>query len=530
MMITIDNLDGLGALDYSSWVSSAGPLRVKRTLNSPSTCGCVLDLNAGTLRTPVRKGRIIVARVDGTVVFTGYLAIDPERIFEGMGVTGAAYRIALHAISDEWLLDRKSVPSSGPGVGQNAAAVLTTLTSRVGAGAFPTGNTPGVRGIGIFQPQQNKSWSENAGALADSVYAAYRVVGGVVSLQPAGAAIHVVSDEDGSLELAKLQVSQARELANDVTVSGEREPGAYISESFAGDGTTSVFHLSETPFRSGSAVGGSSRSSAGSAQLLADSFDAGSISSGFWTANDPGSHLSFMAAGLHFNGGNGSDGQTTIEAIDVLEVGGGLVLELGSVRLESSSDGVLCGLYEGNVGRDSCFAGYNVRQSNGSTIVVPLVNGVEVGVPNTLQSGHAYSLRVRVHSVEMQRVRQIFYAMVDGAVRSFGGGVVDAPVDLMFDLRDMGSSSNTPATVLYAGTVQSSPSICSFAPLNSIQMIGSIGYCRVTQTGSASVTKVSAAGVRTPQIAGSAGEGVDCTLSASGAVTFFAGRVPRQEI
>ena len=82
------------------------------------------------------------------------------------------------------------------------------------------------------------------------------------------------------------------------------------------------------------------------------------------------------------------------------------------MSLQSASDGVLCGMYTGDPARGSCFAGYNVRQSGGSTVIVPLVNGAEAGTVYSLQSGHTYTLRVRVHSVEAQRVRQIYYAMV----------------------------------------------------------------------------------------------------------------------
>ncbi len=527
MKITIDNLDGLGALDYSGCISTAGPLNVERRLNAPSTCGCMLDLNSSILRVPARKGRVIVTKLDGLVLFTGYVATEPELIYAGVGTTGAAYRVALHAISDEWLLDRQSVPVSGAGLGQDGTAALATLTNRVDAGVFAIQGSAGVRNVGIFQPEQNRSWSENAGALADSVYATYRVVGGALGLQPAGTVVHSLNDGDGSLQLAGLRVSQRRELANDVTVSGEREPAAFISESFAGDGTTSVFPLAKTPFRYAATGKGGSRSGGGPSQLLSDSFDGGAFDQRTWAVSDPGAHFSFTSAGLRFGSGNGMDGQTTLAAIDSIELGGSLLLEMGVIRMESASDGVLCGLYGGSINRSSCFVGYNVRQSGGSTVIVPLVNGVEAGAVYALQSGHAYTLRVRVHCVEAQRVRQIFYAMVDGVVRSFGGGVVNAPADLVFDLLDTGASSNTRATVLYDGRVQNSPASCSFAPVNSVQLIGSVGYCRAMQTGSAWVTKVSAAGVKTTQMAGSAGEGVDCIVSSSGKVTFFAGRVPQ---
>ena len=38
MKITIDNLDGNGALDYTSSLSGAAPLTIERKLNQPSSC------------------------------------------------------------------------------------------------------------------------------------------------------------------------------------------------------------------------------------------------------------------------------------------------------------------------------------------------------------------------------------------------------------------------------------------------------------------------------------------------------------
>ena len=48
------------------------------------------------------------------------------------------------------------------------------------------------------------------------------------------------------------------------------------------------------------------------------------------------------------------------------------------------------------------------------------MNGVEVGTIFTPLAGHKYTLRLRLHCVEMQRVRQRYYCMVDGVVQSFG--------------------------------------------------------------------------------------------------------------
>jgi hypothetical protein len=141
-------------------------------------------------------------------------------------------------------------------------------------------------------------------------------------------------------------------------------------------------------------------------------------------------------------------------------------------------------------------------------------------------NGHTYTLRIRCHSPEMQRVLQTYYARVDGVVQSFGGGLASSAMALVFDLLDLGNASNTPATVLYDGVVAASPAVCSFAAVDSVALTGSVGFCSVTQTGSAWVVSTPPGGATGTRLIGVAGEGVDCTLSATGKVTFLAGRIP----
>jgi hypothetical protein len=514
--ITIDNLDASGAVDYSAAVSADGPLKIERVLNTPSRCSGMLDINGGALAAPARRGRVVVTSDSGTVLFTGYVATEPERIYAGVATMGPVYRYAFSAISDEWLLDKQASVMSGVGLAQAGGKVLKTLAGRVDGGLFTTAGVLDGRSIGVFEPLPTDSWSANAGSIASSTYAAYRVLNGALTMRPAGTVTHSWSDGDGTLQIAALKTSAVKELANDVTVSGEIEPAAYITETFAGDGTTTVFQLTQTPFRPKNS----------SLPLLDDSFNQNVFNTRVWQVSDPGSHLGFGAGGLAMSGGNGLDGQTTLAAIDLVEMGGALVIEAGSLQLNAGSTGIVCGLYSGVTANANCFAGYNIRQSNGATVVAPLVNGAEIGTVYTLLSGHAYTLRIRLHCVETQRVLQAYYAMVDGAVQGFGGGTVTAPMALVFELQDLGVSSNTPATVLYDGAVATSPASCSFVAVNSLQLFGSMGYCRVTQTGSAWVMSTLADGTRVTRLLGIAGEGVDCTLSATGKVTFLAGRIP----
>jgi len=541
--ITIDNLDGLGAVDYTAAVAAAGPgvaaFQVQRGLNVPSRCTCELLVGVGGLALPVRKARVVVTAKDAasTVLFTGYVATEPVQVYAGEGLAGAAYQARVTAVSDEWLLDKLgsgAATTDGLVLALNAQTLLTQLAGRVQAGAasaltVAAGGTAALA-TGTFAVKATEPWSVNAGAASSASYAGYRAMSGSVSVTPAGSVTHALSDADGTLSIAELATSAVRELANDVTVTGAEEPAAYVSECFAGDGTTTVFDLSEAAFR------GTYRT------MVDDSFTAATFDSTVWTVSDPGSHLSITSAGLTMNGGNGVDGATTLSAIDVVEMGGSVLVSLGGVVLGAASEGMLGGMYEGVTTAANCFAGFRVRQSvsaTGSvTVLVPVVNGAEVGTVFTPVAGHSYTLRLRLHCVEMQRIMQRYYCMVDGVVEGFGSASgVNAPMDVLFELIDEGAASNTPATVLYdsaamSGALTGTPAICTFVAANAIQMVGSVASVSVTRPGTMWVVSTLPSGVLQTRLIGSAGQGVDCEASygtAAGTVakvTFFAGRVP----
>ena len=72
MKITIDNLDGRGAVDYSSALCSdhsltGDSLKIERVLNAPSRASGMLDLSGSTLAAPVRRARVVIASDNGTV-------------------------------------------------------------------------------------------------------------------------------------------------------------------------------------------------------------------------------------------------------------------------------------------------------------------------------------------------------------------------------------------------------------------------------------------------------------------------------
>src|SRR6185437_12837497 len=103
MKVTIDNLDGKGAVDYSAALAADAPVKIERVLNAPSRASGMLDVSDAALAVPVRRARVVIASDAGTMLFTGYLATEPEAVYAGAGVAGPVYRYAFDAVSDEWL-------------------------------------------------------------------------------------------------------------------------------------------------------------------------------------------------------------------------------------------------------------------------------------------------------------------------------------------------------------------------------------------------------------------------------------------
>jgi hypothetical protein len=523
MQLTIDNLDGLGPIDYTAAIDTSEPFEIARTLNAPSILKGMLCLAASILPTPVRRGRVVVTNAAGVTLFTGYLTTEPTALYAGEASPGPVYRLVLSAVSDEWLLDKQSWGATvGTAIGESASNLITSLVQRLATNLLTT-TSSASNSAGVFTLEKGSPWSTNAGLLANSTYSVYRAINGAVGLGTLALVQHALSDGDGSLEVAALKTTSLKELANDVTVTGAEEPTAYWTELFTGDGTTTVFNL----------LGQPTAPDAAHATLIAEPFNEATLNLQQWQLADPASHIALTSAGLTVTGGTGLDGQTTLASWDALEVGGSIVFELDTVTFATGSAGIIGALYNGATEQANCFAGFNIRQSSGQTIATPMVNGVEAGTSLTLTPGHSYTMRIRIHCPELLRVQQSFYALTDSGgttptVQQFGQGNNPAPASLVFEARDQAAASNTPVAVLYDSSLVLSPAQVTVVPINSLSLSGSIGALTLIRTGTCWVHSTSPTGTQWTRLVGKASDGADCsvTSSVSGHITFFPGRVP----
>ncbi|HUB19640.1 MAG TPA: hypothetical protein VL990_13455 [Acidobacteriaceae bacterium] len=519
MKLTIDNYDGNGPVDYTSSIVKGEPFRILRRLNQPVICEVTLFPAAG-LASPARNGRIVVLDDSGTMLFTGYVATEPAAELAGQGIEGAVYRLAVSAISDEFLLDRQSLPQLAPICGASSGQALQAMLAVLDLQSVTAALAQANLSVSEFQTSDGSSWSENAGELAAMVRSAYLLMNGTLTLTPVGNVTHALSESQGTLNLSGLTLSRVKALANDVTICGETEPSAYVTEYFQGDGTTVLFDLTEKPWMPAPSK----------AKPVSDNFQGPAINTQIWNVDDPGSALSLTSAGLTCGGGGSPIGTTVLSAISNLELGGGLVIEVGGVQFGQNTSGILNGFFgAGQTTAAACIAGFQISQANGATAIAPLVNGAVAGSSFNPVAGHLYTLRLRFYASDIQRLLQAYYAVgTDNGLELFGGTLLPAVASIVFEVQDTTNGIAGTPTVLYSGNFTTSPAPwCLFAPLNAGYLQCSIGNVTIEQQGPVWVTSTPPSGAPMVRRLGTTAQGADCAIERTGKLRFYPASTPQ---
>ena len=517
MKLTIDNLDGKGALDYSVAMVSNQPLRIARKLNEPSVCNFTLAPSALGLAVPLRHGRVIVADDNGVVLFTGYIATEPAHELAGQSFAGLVYQCVVAAISDELLLDQQPLVQAGASYSQTAAQLMESLVGRTGYAGISTDVTLASDIVGRFLLNPGQSWAENAGTLSLMARSAYRVQNSTLSLSPVGTVVHTLNEADGTLQIAGLEASMAKVLANDITVCGENEPGAYVTEFFQGDGTTVLFDLTREPYFP----------STSKEKPLIDLFQEASVNQRIWQLNDSGSRISITSTGLTCTGGDGIDGDTNLTYLSQIELGGGLVFEANGVQFGATTVGVINGLYNGIINIANCIAGFHLEMVNGNTVMVPVINGTDSGSSFSSVSGHMYTLRLRIYTNELQRVLQSYYVVDDSGPQRYGGDFITTGASVVMEVQDMTDGVVGAPTILYSGTIGVLSPTCLFALLNSTSLQCSIASIYITQEGPNWVTSTPSGGNPIVRRLGTTAQGAECKIERTGKLRFYPANVPQ---
>ncbi len=506
--------------DYTAGLDASRPITIERKINEPSICQLCLSLPSnGSLAAPAIYQPVAITGDDGIAYFTGYIAVSPLPEYAGMGLEGPRYRTAIEAISDEILLDQLPIPPSAGIAGENAGGLLASLVEHTGSNTLAIQEPSLSTQVGSFSPEPGANWSKSAAQIASMARAAYRALSGALTLTSVQSTVHPLNETDGSLTLANLSLtaSAKRALANDVTVCGENEPVAFVTEYFLGDGVTTQFTLAADPF-----VPATSKTT-----IINELFNEPLINQALWGVSGGAGYLSLGPGGLAMNGGNGFDGQTLLTWLDPVEMGGTLLLEVVGVTLSAGSTGIVAGFFTGLETAAGCTAGFQAtaQQGTGAVTLQPVVQGTPVGTTFALNSANQYSLRVRIHCPECQRARAVYHSFGDSGPIAAGGEWVLAPGNIQMEIQQFVNGVGATPVTLYSGALQNLPGNCMVVPA-SINLLGTMRAVHLTNLGSGWVVSTPPNGGPYTRRVGSTAEAAECHLERTGKLTFYTGCVP----
>jgi hypothetical protein len=515
MKITIQGLD------YSALLDAVHPLNIERTLNAPSVCQFRLSMpTSGDLAVPLRNQSVSVAGDDDTLYFTGYIASSPVPEYAGLALDGPRYRFAICALSDEILTDQLPTRSIKTASGMTSGQLMTALVQHTRLSTLDTQGLSLTLPVSNFVSAPGATWSKSAGQVACQVRAAYRAVGGALQLAEIPTAVHPLNESDGSLSLAALSFSSSvkRAFANDVTVCGEHEPVAYVTEYFQGDGSSTQYNLGARPHFP----------SASTATIIDELFNQGSIDLTAWNISGGAGYLTLGAGGLAMAGGNGIDGQAMLGWIDPIELGGTLLLEASGVKLSSGSSGILAGMFSGFDTLPGCVAGFQVtaQPETGAVSLQPIVQGAAAGTSYGINPANQYTLSIRVHCPECERSLAIYRSFGDAGSITCGGQGNNAPGKLLFEIQPCVNGVSGMPVTLYDGFVGNLPQTCIVVAASLISMVGSVRALRLTNLGTAWVMSTPAGGSQYTRRVGTVTEAGECYVDRNGALVFYAGFAP----
>lgn len=517
MRLLIDNFDGNGPRDYTTAIEPGARLVITRKLNQPTKLVVTLVTNGAGFVVPANGGRITLVMQSGAFLFTGYLTASPELEYLGWGTYGAAYRVHVAASSDEVLLDDKRLPVCAPFVGRSAGSALQQLTQDILPGAFDLLGAQNVDTVVEYASDPQKTWSVQATEIATEARAAYQLMNGALSLASVGATVHTLNESDATFALEGLTIVPAGSLINDVTVVGDEEPQAYVTDYFIGDGLTLRFYLSQTPFTKTSTT------------VFDEEYTGTQLDPTRWSVTDPSSAVSVINGNLQISGGTGSDGGTLVEFVEQIEMGGAVVMKHGDAAFNAPSSAVIGGLYTGVISIGGCLAGFQVAPNGTQNNIQALVNGAAAGTPLTTIAGHHYVMTTRLYSQEVYRLQQIFHSSAHPAGAGYGGGAIVANVRLVLEIHDIDpsnpSSQVAPSTVLYDGEIADAPGFCTYALINAANLQCAIAFTELIDAIDTEVRSALPGATFSTLLVGPLSEGAECNTTST-ELEFFSAYVP----
>jgi hypothetical protein len=522
MKLLIDNLDGHGPQDYTAFVDSGKSPSLVRKLNSPTELKFGLVAGEGSLAVPVIGGRVTLTLSNGNDLFTGYIVETPTYQYLGWADRGLVYRYEVDALSDVMLMDQKAPPPHPPFVDRNAGDAFEQLTAEALPRWFDVSGVEAGDPIPYYSVNPAKKWTASAAEIALSSRCSYRDDNSKLFFGPLAANTYALAEDAVTFSPGDLQLQSVNRLVNDLTILGPLEPGAHVKDYFVGDGYTTHFYMSQKQFTRSSQVALYNRTILDEIYMELDPTH--------WTVTDPLGVITVSKGQLQVAGGTGIDGQTLLNFIEQVELGGATMLEHGDVVFNAASDGVIGGLYAGAVSIMDCLAGFRITPLGANCDIQALVGGSVTGAALATQAGHHYVFTTLLYPTEVYRMQQLFHSSLHPSGAARGGGAVACDVRVVLEVQDIDPTNPAtqiaPATVLYDEVITNAPGFCAYALINAGSIKCSVAFTHIWLPVDALVRSTLPGEDTATVLTGSLLDGAECQVTTTPALDFYPEYIP----
>ena len=522
MKLLIDNLDGLGPQDYTTYVDSGKNPSLVRKLNSPAELKFGLASEEGSLAPPVIGARVVLTLSNGNDLFTGYVAQTPTYQYLGWAGRGLVYRYEIVALSDVMLMDQKAPPPHPPFVDRNAGAAFRQLTAEALPGWFDVSGVQARDPIPYYSVNPAKRWTASAAEIALGARCFYRDDNGKLFFAPLADKTYALAENAVTFSPGDLQLQSVNRLVNDLTILGQLEPSAHVKDYFVGDGFTTKFYLSQKPFTRSNQIPLYNRT------ILDEVY--AELDPTHWIVTDPQHAITVSNGQLQVAGGTGTDGQTLLDFIEKVELGGATVVEHGDIAFNAASDGVIGGLYARAVSIAGCVAGFRITPVGANCNIQALVGGSVTGTALATQAGHHYVFTTQLYPTEVYRMQQVFHSSLHPSGAARGGAATACDVRVVLEVHDIDPTNPAtqiaPATVLYDGFIANAPGFCTYALINARNIHCSVAFTFIWLAVDALVRSTLPGQNTRTRRTGSLLEGAECHVSNEPSLQFYPQYIP----
>jgi hypothetical protein len=154
------------------------------------------------------------------------------------------------------------------------------------------------------------------------------------------------------------------------------------------------------------------------------------------------------------------------------------------------------------------------------------VLGAAAGTSYTINPANQYTLRIRVHCPENERIQATYYSFGDSGEISTGGQTNMAPGNLLFEIVEVVNDVAASPVILYDGAIANLPPSCTVDAASSINLQGTLRSLYLSNIGSGWVVTTPSGGAPYTRRVGSSTQASECEVQRTGKLTFFTGYVP----